>query len=89
MRALEERYVLLALLRGALERNELYLRIGDELAEPALRGLLAGRGKLRIARRNLGTVSLLGPVRMDYRLAIATVREAAQMLSGYVEEVYG
>jgi heat-inducible transcriptional repressor len=89
MRALEERYVLLALLRGALERNELYLRIGDELAEPALRGLSLVAANYGIARRNLGTVSLLGPVRMDYRLAIATVREAAQMLSGYVEEVYG
>ena len=42
-----------------------------------------------VARRNLGTVSLIGPTRMDYRLAIATVREAAQVLSEYVEGVYG
>ena len=41
-----------------------------------------------VARRNLGTVSLFGPTRMDYRLAIATVREAAQILSEFVEEVY-
>ncbi len=64
-------------------------QFGDELAEPALRGLSLVAANYGIARRNLGTVSLLGPVRMDYRLAIATVREAAQMLSGYVEEVYG
>jgi transcriptional regulator of heat shock response len=33
-------------------------------------------------------VSLFGPTRMDYRLAMATVREAAQILSRYVEEVF-
>jgi heat-inducible transcriptional repressor len=34
-------------------------------------------------------VSLIGPVRMDYALAIATVREASRALSSYVEDVYG
>jgi heat-inducible transcriptional repressor len=86
--ALEERYALLALLRGALARNELYLRIGRELDDPSLRGLSLVAANYGIARRNLGTVSLLGPTRMDYRLAIATVREAAQELSRYVEDVY-
>jgi heat-inducible transcriptional repressor len=33
-------------------------------------------------------VSLFGPTRMDYRLAMATVRGAAQILSRYVEDVY-
>jgi heat-inducible transcriptional repressor len=89
MEALEERYTLLAMLRGALARNELYLRIGHELPEPGLRGLSLVAANYGVARRNLGTVSLLGPTRMDYRLAIATVREAAQVLSDYVEEVYG
>jgi heat-inducible transcriptional repressor len=89
MQALEERYALLAMLRGALARNELYLRIGQELPEPGLRGLSLVAANYGVPRRNLGTVSLLGPTRMDYRLAIATVREAAQVLSDYVEEVYG
>ncbi len=89
MQALEERYALLAMLRGALARNELYLRIGHELPEPGLRGLSLVAANYGVARRNLGTVSLIGPTRMDYRLAIATVREAAQVLSNYVEGVYG
>ena len=38
--------------------------------------------------RKLGTVSLIGPVRMDYPAVIATVREAAVQLSRYVEDVY-
>ena len=36
----------------------------------------------------LGTVSLLGPLRMDYEKALRAVRAAAHELSRYVEEVY-
>ena len=36
----------------------------------------------------LGTVSLLGPLRMDYEKALRTVRSAAHELSRFVEEVY-
>jgi heat-inducible transcriptional repressor len=88
MQTLEERYALLALLRGALSRNEVYLRIGGELADPGLSGLSMVTANYGVARHNLGTVSLIGPTRMDYRLAMATVRGAAQLLSRYVEEVY-
>jgi heat-inducible transcriptional repressor len=33
-------------------------------------------------------VSVLGPVRMDYGVAIASVREAAHQLSRFVADVY-
>lgn len=88
MYALEERFTLLALLRGALAANEVYLRIGAEVPDPSLRGISLVAANYGVARRNLGTVSVIGPTRMDYRLAIATVREAAHALSAYVEEVY-
>ena len=41
-----------------------------------------------LARRKLGTVSVIGPVHMDYAGAIATVREAAHELSRFVEDAY-
>jgi len=88
MESLEERYQLLAMLRGALGRNQVYLRIGSELADRSLSGLSMVAANYGVARRNLGTVSLFGPTRMDYRLAMATVRGAAQILSRYVEDVY-
>lgn len=88
MESLEERYQLLAFLRGALSRNEVYLRIGNELSDRSLSGLSMVAANYGVPRRNLGTVSLFGPTRMDYRLAMATVRGAAQILSRYVEEVY-
>jgi len=88
MRTLEERYALLGLLRTALSQQEVYLRIGSEFGNRSLTGAALVAANYGIARRNLGTVSVLGPARMDYRLAIASVREAAQLLSRHVEEVY-
>jgi heat-inducible transcriptional repressor len=41
-----------------------------------------------VAQRKLGTVSVIGPVRMDYAYAIPTVREAAHELSRFVEAAY-
>lgn len=88
MGQLEERYTLLSLLRGALTRHEVYLRIGNELPAPEMRGLAMVAANYGVARRNLGTISLFGPTRMDYPLAVATVREAAGALSRYLEGVY-
>ena len=88
MQALEERYVILTLLRGAVTRHELYLRIGSELAEPELRGLSLVAANYGVAKRNLGTVSVFGPTRMDYGHAIGAVREAAHALSEFVEGVF-
>ncbi len=88
MRALEERYALLHLLRGALGRPDVFLRIGAEMTEPDMQGLSVVAAQYGSTRRNLGAVSLIGPTRMDYRLAIATVREAAHALSDFMEEVY-
>lgn len=88
MEQLEERYTLLALLRRAMSRNEVYLHIGSELPEPGLQGLSMVAANYGVARGNLGTISLFGPTRMDYRLAMSTVREAAIVFSRYLEGVY-
>jgi heat-inducible transcriptional repressor len=47
----------------------------------------AGYG--RPGRANLGAVSVIGPVRMDYGSAIDAVQEASRALSRFVEEIYG
>ena len=56
--------------------------------QSALSGVSMVAANYGVARRNLGTVSLFGPSRMDYGLAIATVREAARRLSELMEGVY-
>ena len=41
-----------------------------------------------VANRNLGTVSVLGPTRMDYQRVIAAVRSTADELSAYLDEIW-
>ena len=86
--ALERRVTLLDALRMALGERDVLVRIGSENELPALRSLAVVAASYGLPARKLGTVSVIGPVRMDYGLTIATVREAAAQLSTYVEDVY-
>ncbi|HEX4188855.1 MAG TPA: heat-inducible transcriptional repressor HrcA [Solirubrobacteraceae bacterium] len=85
---LERRVVLLEVLREALAEPGLYVRIGEENEIPAMRSLAVVATGYGVAQRKLGTVSVIGPVRMDYACAIATVRDAAGELSRFVEDTY-
>ena len=86
--ALERRVSLLGLLSRALDERDIYVRIGGENEMPALRSLSLVAGNYGLPQRNLGTVSVIGPMRMDYARAIITVREAAHQLSRFVEDIY-
>jgi len=88
MQMLEERMALLGLLRAALGRRDVLVRIGRENENPALRSLALVAANYGLPQRALGTVSLIGPVRMDYGQAIGTVRDAARQLSRFIADVY-
>ena len=88
IRALEHRVTLLSVLRSALNEPTVYLRIGTENTEPELRSASVVGANYGFGHRTLGAVSVIGPVRMDYRRAIRSVRSAASALSEFVEEVY-
>ena len=85
---LEERYKLLELLSEALREDGMYLRIGHELQAPSLQACSLVAANYGVANRNLGTVSVLGPTRMDYQRVIATVRATADSLSAYLQEIW-
>jgi heat-inducible transcriptional repressor len=88
MTALEERATLLAMLRSALDRRSVFLWIGGENPRPELRSVSVVGANYGLAHRNLGSVGVVGPLRMDYATAIASVRSAARELSRYCETVY-
>jgi heat-inducible transcriptional repressor len=88
MNLLERRVALLQVLRAALGESGVFVRIGQENEIPAMRSLALVATGYGVARRRLGTVSVIGPVRMDYAGAIVTVREAAHELSRFVEDAY-
>ncbi len=86
--ALEKRASLLELLSRSLGARRLTVRVGDELEGNGLHALAFVGASYGVGNSPLGTVSLLGPLRMDYEMAIRTVRAAAYELSRLVEEVY-
>jgi len=88
MEMLERRVSLLSVLSEALAERDLYVRIGAENPEPALRSLSMVAANYGLPQRNLGTVSVIGPTAMDYGTAIRSVREAAVQLSRFIEDVY-
>ena len=95
MALLERRVTLLGVLASALDGgtgdargSDVVVRIGGENEAPALRSLAVVAASYGLAQRSLGTVSLIGPVRMDYGVAIGAVRDAALQLSRFVEDVY-
>jgi heat-inducible transcriptional repressor len=88
LRMLERRVTLLSVLRSALDQPSVYLSIGHENEAPELRSASVVAASYGLGHRTLGTVSVIGPVRMDYRRAITSVRSAAHALSSFVEEVY-
>ena len=88
MALLEERVALLEVLRRALAQPGIYVRIGAENDVPGLQSLAVVAAGYGLAQRPLGTVSVIGPVRMDYAVAIDTVRDVARQLSRFVQDVY-
>jgi heat-inducible transcriptional repressor len=88
VRALEGRVSVLSVLRSALREQSVFLCIGDENPEPALRSVSVVSAPYGLGYRTLGAVGVVGPLRMDYARAIDSVRAAAGELSRFFATVY-
>ena len=85
---LEERFMLLRVLKTALGSGGVLVRIGAEHEALPLKPFSVVAASYGLPQRRLGTVSLVGPTRMDYEKAISTVRDTAQLLSSLVGDRY-
>ncbi len=88
MDMLERRVTLLGVLQSALTERDVLVRIGSENTAPGLHSLALVAAGYGLPQRRLGTVSVIGPLRMDYGRAIHAVRDAAAQLSTFIAEVY-
>jgi heat-inducible transcriptional repressor len=88
VRALEGRVSVLSVLRSALREQSVFLCIGAENPEPALRSMSVVGAGYGLGYRSLGAVGVVGPLRMDYARAIDSVRDAADELSRFFATVY-
>jgi|SRR5579862_5036504 len=84
----EKRAALLEVLDEPHDTRRPFVRVGRELAHPALNEIALVGAAYGLVHRALGAVSLVGPVRMDYEKAVGAVRSAATELSRFVESVY-
>ena len=85
---LERRAAMLEVLGETLDPRRPFVRLGHELETFALHDVALVGACYGLVHRTLGSVGLIGPVRMDYDKAIRTVRAAASELSRFVESVY-
>src|SRR5215210_5295805 len=83
---LEQRAAVLELMTDAFDVRRPFVRVG--LDHPGLHDVSLVGATYGLPTRTLGTVGLLGPVRMDYDKAVRTVRAAAYELSRLVEAAY-
>lgn len=88
MAALEERAAVLQMMRSAIDERSVFLWIGAENPQPELRSVSVIGANYGLGHRNLGSVGVVGPTRMDYGNTIAAVSGAARDLSRYFEHVY-
>ena len=78
-------YEILGVERDASERD---IKKAFRLRARELQSLSIVASSYGLPARQLGAVSVIGPVRMDYGSAIASVRQAADELSRFVGELY-
>jgi len=88
MNALEQRASVLRMMRSAIDERSVFLWIGAENPQPEMRSVSVVGANYGLGHRNLGSVGVVGPTRMDYETAISSVNEAARELSSYFENVY-
>lgn len=88
LRMLEHRAALLAALRSVVSSHDVAVRIGSENELPELQSLALVAASYGLPRRELGMVSVIGPVRMDYGQTIGNVRGAAAELSRFIDDLY-
>jgi heat-inducible transcriptional repressor len=83
---LERRAAALELMTESLDGRRAYVRVG--LDHPGLQNVALVGATYGLPTRTLGSIGVLGPVRMDYDKAVRTVRAAAFELSRLVEAAY-
>jgi heat-inducible transcriptional repressor len=86
---LEQPPVLGSIFEGVRQREGVQILIGGDGRYEPLRDVTLVLSRYGVARRALGVLGLVGPVRMPYGRTIPLVRYVAQVMSGLVQEWYG
>jgi len=88
LEALEHRYLLLHLLKEVMSANGVMVKIGTENEHKEMKDYSFVGANYQLGGRNVGTLGILGPTRMDYARAISTVKCIAKSLSEVLESLH-
>ncbi len=86
MATLDEEPLLRRLLRSASQSNDVLVAIGTENKVSALRECSLVAKSYRVAPERVGSIAVVGPMRMPYRQIIAVVRSVAQRVGQLLRE---
>jgi heat-inducible transcriptional repressor len=89
LKRFEEQYYLLNMLREVIRSRKMVVRIGDENILKELQDFSLVATPYGIGEELVGTVSVLGPTRMNYARVIPTVDFIASSLSRALENLTG
>jgi heat-inducible transcriptional repressor len=85
LRAFEEKSVIVRLLDRALEGEAIQVSIGTENPVEGLPDISVVASGYRLGDSSMGSIGLIGPVRMDYSRIIPLVEYSARLLSSVFE----
>jgi len=85
LRAFEEKSVIVRLLDRALEGEAIQVSIGSENPVEGLLDISVVASGYRLGDQTMGSIGLIGPVRMDYSRIIPLVEYSARLLSSAFE----
>jgi heat-inducible transcriptional repressor len=85
LRAFEEKSVIVRLLDRALENEAIQVSIGAENLVESLPDISVVASGYRLGDMTMGSIGLIGPVRMDYSRIIPLVEYSARLLSSVFE----
>src|SRR5512146_795911 len=85
LRAFEEKSVIVRLLDRALEEEAIQVSIGTENPVESLPDISVVASGYRLGESAMGSIGLIGPVRMDYSHVIPLVEYSARLLSSVFE----
>ena len=86
---LEEKNRLLEILNACLEGSGLQIVIGSEARVPDLEGMSVIAASYRFLDRELGSIGIMGPTRMEYAKFISVVDYIASSLSDTISQAAG
>lgn len=89
MELVEHRDLLRAIMSSGSDKAGVRVVIGKENEAEAIQDYSVVIGRYGVPEEAVGTVSIVGPTRLPYAHAIATVRYLSSLLSDLVAELYG